>query len=560
MNPALCDLPAHRIAAGVKQGEFTAVAVLESTLARIATVEGALPTLDGGPGPSGDGRAASGAPGAQAQAPSPDIGGPEVEGAGVHAFVTLTPERARAQAEAVDQAVSRGEDPGPLAGVPLAVKDIFCLAGTPSTAGSRILRNFIAPYSATPVARLEAAGAITVGKANLDEFTFGSSNEASAFQPSPRNPWDLSRVPGGSSGGSAAALAAGMAALSLGTDTAGSIRQPAAFCGVVGLKPTYGRVSRYGLIAFASSIDCPGPMARTVTDAALMLNCIAGADPADATSAQLPVPDYTAGLEQGVRGLRIGLSPEYSRLRFPDPISGELREQPIGAEVQAAVERAARALAAAGAEIVEGVPMPNALYGIPAYFVISRVEAASNLHRYDGVKYGHRFDGPVKELDELYRKSRGRGFGPQPKLRILMGMYVSGAQYEKRYYERALRVRTLIRQDFERAFDRQGDHRLDCLLAATTPTTAFGLGAVYGDSVLMQYADLLTVPANHAGIPALSLPAGLDTAGLPIGVQLMGPDFSEVTLLRAGRAFELATADEPWRAAVPAALARVSHG
>ncbi|HEX9675738.1 MAG TPA: amidase family protein [Anaerolineales bacterium] len=532
MNQALCDLPAHRIVAGVKRGDFSAAEVLESTLARIEAVEGRPPGLGGEP----------------------------ANGIGVQAFISLTPERARAQAQAVDRALSRGEDPGPLAGVPLAVKDIFCLAGTPSTAGSRILHNFVAPYSATPAARLEGAGAVTVGKTNLDEFTFGSSNESSAFQPSPRNPWDPKRVPGGSSGGSAAALAAGMAALSLGTDTAGSIRQPAAFCGVVGLKPTYGRVSRYGLIAFASSIDCPGPMARNVTDAALMLGCIAGPDAFDATSAQLPVPDYAAGLEGDLRGLRIGLSPDYARLKFPDPASGELREQPIAAEAQAAVEQAAQALAAAGAEIIQGVPMPNTQYGVPAYFVISRVEAASNLHRYDGVKYGYRFDGEVADLLELYRKSRGRGFGPQPKLRILMGMYVSGAQYEKRYYERALRVRTLIRQDFQRAFDPAGAHRVDCLLTATTPSPAFELGAVYGDSVLMQYADLLTVPADHAGVPAISLPAGLDRSGMPLGLQLQGPDFSEALLLRVGRSFELATAEESWRSVRPPILAGVSHG
>src|SRR3990172_6413320 len=319
MSQALCDLPAHRIVAGIKRGDYTAVEVLESSFARIEAVEGRPPVL----------------------------GGEAANGTGVQAFISLTPERARAQAQAVGQALSRGEDPGPLAGVPLAVKDIFCLAGTPSTAGSRILHNFVAPYSATPAARLESAGAVTVGKTNLDEFTFGSSNESSAFQPSPRNPWDPARVPGGSSGGSTAAGAAGEGQLSLGTDTAGSIRQPAAFCGVVGLKPTYGRVSRFGLIAFRSSIDCPGPMARNVSDTALMLGCIAGPDSFDATSAQVPVPDYTADLEQGVRGLRIGLSPDYARLKFPDPASGELREQPIAAEAQAAVEQAAHALAPA---------------------------------------------------------------------------------------------------------------------------------------------------------------------------------------------------------------------
>lgn len=529
MSQALCDLPAHLLMHRLRRGEITAVEILEATLARIEAVEGHPPS-------------------SEPYTPSPE------DRQKVHAYLTLTAERARAQAESVDRALAAGEDPGPLAGVPLAVKDLFCVRGTPSTAGSRILERFIAPYSATPVARLEAAGAITVGKTNLDEFAFGSSNEATAYFPSPGNPWDPKRVPGGSSGGSAAAVAAGEATISLGTDTAGSIRQPAAFCGVVGLKPTYGRVSRYGLIAFASSLDCPGPIARDVRDAALMLKVIAGADHHDATAAEAPVQDYLAGLEQGVKGLRIGLSPDYYRLKYPEQGSGELREQPIGKEIEAAALRAADALADAGAEIVEDVPLPNTHYGIPAYFVISRVEAASNLHRYDGVKYGYRYEGTVADLFELYRKTRGRGFGPQVKLRILMGMYVSAEQYEKGYYEKALRVRTVIRRDFEAAFDPGGPYRLDCLLTPTTPTTAFELGAVYGDSVLMQYADLLTVPANHAGIPGLSIPAGLDSNDLPIGVQFLGPDFSEGLLLRVGRAYELATEGEAWRSVRPRVL------
>jgi len=526
MSEELCDLPAHVLVLRLRQGEISAVEILESNLTRIEAVEGRAPKT------------------------SPYQFDP-VDLEKIHAYITITTERALAQAEAIDQAMADGENPGPLAGVPLAVKDIFCVKGTPSTAGSRILENFIAPYSATPVERLETAGAITVGKANLDEFTFGSSNESSAFLPSPGNPWNPAYVPGGSSGGSAAAVAAGEATLSLGTDTAGSIRQPAAFCGVVGLKPTYGRVSRYGLIAFASSLDCPGSVTRDVTDAALMLNVIAGADPRDATAATVPVPDYTAELERGVRGLRIGLSPDYFHLKYPDPETGELREQPISSEVEDAVWQAVAALADAGAEIIDQVPMPNTRFGIPVYFVISRVEAASNLHRYDGVKYGYRYDRQVADLGELYRRSRGHGFGPQPKLRILMGMYVSAEQYEKGYYEQALRVRTLIRRDFEVAFDPEGAYRLDCLLTATTPTTAFEIGAVYGDSVLMQYADLLTVAANHAGVPGLSLPAGIDSKGLPIGVQLLGPDFSEATLLRIGRTFEKVTEDEPWRRVKP---------
>ena len=505
MSAETCELPAHEIVTRLRAGDLTAEAVLEATLARIEAVEGGPGTLNGDP------------TGAK----------------GVHAFITLTEDRARTQAQAVDRLLEAGDDPGPLAGVPLAVKDIFCVSGTPSTAGSKILSNFVAPYTATPVARLEAAGALTIGKANLDEFTYGSSNESSAFQPSPSNPWLASRVPGGSSGGSAAAVSAGEAALSLGTDTSGSIRQPAAFCGVVGMKPTYGRVSRYGLIAFASSLDCPGPLARNVKDAGLMLQVMAGPDPLDATAARVPVADYLDQIEGGVRGMRIGLSPDFSSLRLPDADTGELRKQALQPEIEQALLDAAERLAGQGAEIIEGVDLPNVQYGIPAYFVISRVEAASNLHRYDGVKYGYRFAGEVSDLFELYRKSRGEGFGSQPMLRILMGMYVSGEQYEKRYYERALRVRTLIRGDFERVFE-----RVDAVLAPTTPTTAFEIGGVYGDSVAMQYADLLTVPANHAGIPAISVPSGLDNSGLPIGMQLMGPDFTERRLLQMGRALE----------------------
>lgn len=529
MSAELCDLPAHEMVRRVKGGEISAVEILESTLARISAVEGRSPTT---------------APYETAPADLEKI----------HAFITVTEERARTQAQAVDRALANGEDPGSLAGVPLAVKDIFCVKDTPSTAGSRILETFVAPYSATPARRLEAAGAVTVGKVNLDEFTFGSSNESSAFLPSPGNPWDPARVPGGSSGGSAAAVAAGEATVSLGTDTAGSIRQPAAFCGVVGVKPTYGRVSRYGLIAFASSLDCPGPLARNVTDAALMLGVIAGEDPRDATAATEPVPDYLDGIEEGVRGIRIGLSPDYFQLKYPDPETGELREQRIAQEVADAVRRAADVLSDAGAEIVEDVPLPNTRYGVPVYFVVSRVEAASNLHRYDGVKYGFRYGGRVSDLRELYRVSRGTGFGPQPKLRILMGMYVSAEQYEKGYYEKALRVRTLIRRDFETVFDAQGPLRLDCLLAATTPTTAFKIGDVFGDTVLMQYADLLTVPANHAGIPGLSVPAGFDSNGLPIGIQFLGPDFSEAKILRVGRAYEIVTENESWREIRPKVL------
>jgi len=291
-----------------------------------------------------------------------------------------------------------------------------------------------------------------------------------------------------------------------------------------------------------------------VRDAALMLNVIAGADRHDATAAALPVPDYTAALDEGVKGMRIGISPDYFRITYFDAGTGELRQEAISGEIGEAVPRAAAKLSEMGAEIVEEVPMPHTRYGVPVYFVISRVEAASNLHRYDGVKYGYRTPQRVEHLHEMYRKTRAEGFGLQPKLRILMGMYVSAAQYSEQYYNRALKVRTLIRDDFEQAFDPEGDYRLDALLTPTTPTTAFPVGAVYGDSVLMQYADQLTVPANHAGVPGLALPAGFDQEGLPIGVQLLGPDFSEATLLRIGHAFETATEGETWRARKPVVL------
>jgi aspartyl-tRNA(Asn)/glutamyl-tRNA(Gln) amidotransferase subunit A len=529
MTNPIVDLPAHEQARRIKAGELTALELLEATFERIEAVEGRAPTTE-----------------------SYVLDAADLEK--VHAFTSRTEARARAQAQAIDRAIAAGESTGPLAGVPLAVKDNFCVQGTASTAGSKILENFISPYTATAVDRLEKAGAVVVGKVNLDEFTFGSSNESSAFLPPVGNPWNPAHVPGGSSGGSAAAVAAGEAALSLGSDTAGSIRQPAAFCGVVGMKPTYGRVSRYGLIAFASSLDCVGPVARNVRDTALMMNVIAGPDPRDATAVSLAVPDYLEGLEQDLDGVRIGLSPDYFRLKIPDPDTGEIKEQPIAPEIEKVVLDAAEELAQKGAAIIEDVPMPNMHMGIPVYFVISRVEAASNLHRYDGVKYGFRIAGQVDDLPEMYRRSRGEGFGLQPKLRIIMGMYVSAEQYEKGYYERALRARTLIRQDFERAFDPDGEFAVDCLLTATTPTTAFKLGAVYGDSVLMQYADMLTVAANHAGIPGLSVPAGLDSGGLPIGIQLLGPDFSEARLLQIGHAYEQVTEQANWSSIKPLVL------
>jgi len=527
----LCDHSAVELSHMLRAGEISALEITESCLKRIHAVDGEPGQLDHLEN--------------------------ETDNAQVHAFITVTPEIARQQAREIDKKLAAGEDPGPLAGIPFSVKDIFCVQDTPSTAASRILANFTAPYTATPVERMLKSGGVMVGKVNLDEFTFGSSNESSAFQPSPRNPWDTTRVPGGSSGGSAASVAAGEALLSLGTDTAGSIRQPAAFCGVVGMKPTYGRVSRYGLIAFGSSLDCPGPVSRSAADAALMMNAIAGADTRDATTANVPVPDYTKLIEGDIRGMRIGLSPDFLQITFPDPDSGEYSQKPVPAEMLKTVNEAVEVYRSLGAEIVENVPMPNTRYGIPAYFVISRVEAASNLHRFDGVKYGYRAKDAVKDLKEMYRRSRAEGFGLQPKLRILMGMYVSAAQYSEQYYQRALRVRTLIRRDYEEAFDPNGKYRLDALLTPTTPTAAFPIKDVFGDSVMMQYADQLTVTANHAGTPGISFPAGFDQQGLPIGLQLLGPDFSEGALLQLTHAYEQATMDAEWRKRRPALLREV---
>ncbi len=527
----ICDRTATELAELIRKKELSAVEVLESCLERVAAV-------DGRPGAIRD---------------AADVM-QESDKQAVHAFITLTAERAKAQASAIDKKISLGETVGPLAGVPFTVKDIFCVKGTPSTAASKILANFVAPYTATAVERLEAAGGVMLGKVNLDEFTYGSSNESTAFQPAPRNPWKLDRVPGGSSGGSVSSVAAGEAPLSLGTDTAGSIRQPAAFTGVVGLKPTYGRVSRYGLIAFGSSLDCPGPVARNARDAALMLEAMAGADPRDSTASMRSVPRYSAGLDESIKGKRIGLSPDYFMVTYPDPETGEYIQRPIPEEMKRIVLEAADLLAKAGAEIVEDVPMPNTRYGIPAYFVISRVEAASNLHRFDGVKYGYRTPNHEDDLQMLYRRSRGEGFGPQPKLRILMGMYVSAAQYSEQYYKRAQQIRAMIRNDYDVIFDPQGKYRLDSLLTPTTPTSAFPIGDVYGDTVLMQYADQFTVPANHAGIPGIAIPAGLDAERLPLSIQLLGPDFSEGDLLCFAHHYELATANATWRLEKPDVL------
>ena len=525
-----CDLPAYEISERIKTRQLSAVEVLEDTLERIRQV-------DGRPG--------------QVDAPEAES---EQDLNTIHAFTKVTEDHARKDAERIDQLVKDGKNPGPLAGVPYSAKDIFTVKGIQATAGSKILSNYISPYSATVVERMAEAGAVMVGKVNLDEFTYGSSSESSAYKPVPRNPWDTTRVVGGSSGGSAAAVAAGEGAISLGTDTGGSIRHPASFCGTVGLKPTYGRVSRYGLIAFGSSLDCPGPLARNVTDAAMALQAIAGEDSHDSTTAIVPVPNYLREMEKEIRGLRIGLSEEFFRVTYFDADSMELGESPIDQEIKDAILSVAGFLAQLGADIVTDVPLPHTKYGVPTYFVISRVEASSNLLRYDGVKYGYRTKESFSDLRELYRKTRGEAFGVEPKLRMLMGIYLSAAQFDKGYYQRALKARALIRQDFDTIFDPKGKYKLDALLTPTAPSTAFPIGSVYGDSVLMQYSDQLTATTNHAGIPGLSIPAGFDKDGLPIGAQFLGPDYSEGLLLRVGRSYEKVTENEEWRKRQPPLL------
>jgi len=436
----------------------------------------------------------------------------------VRAFLTLTAEEALRQAAEADARFARGAPLGPLDGVPIALKDVLCTRGVRTTCGSRILEHFVPPYDATVVARLLAGGAVLLGKLNMDEFAMGSSTENSAFF-STRNPWDLTRVPGGSSGGSAAAVAANLAMAALGTDTGGSIRQPAAFCGVVGLKPTYGRVSRFGLIAFASSLDQIGPLTRDVEDAALVLQAIAGHDPLDSTSVDRPVPDYAAELRGGVKGLRIGIPAEY----FIDGLDPE---------VEAAVRDAVRTLEGLGAR-AEPVSLPHTEYGLAAYYLIAPAEASSNLARYDGVKYGFRAL-QVKDLIEMYGKTRAAGFGAEVKRRVMLGTYALSAGYHDAYYGQAQRVRTLVQRDFQRAFE-----RVDVIAAPTTPGVAFKFGEKE-DPLQMYLNDVFTIPGNLSGLPGVSVPAGFTMAGLPIGLQLVGRAFEEAPLLRVAYAYEQA--------------------
>ena len=438
----------------------------------------------------------------------------------VHAFLEVTRERALADATRLDEARAAGENLPPLAGIPLAIKDNLCTKGIATTCSSRMLAGFIPPYESTVTERLWAAGAVLLGKTNLDEFAMGSSTETSAFGAS-HNPWNPERVPGGSSGGSAAAVAAGECVGSLGSDTGGSIRQPAAFCGVVGLKPTYGRVSRWGLVAFASSLDQVGPFAGSVADAAELLQVIAGADPRDGTCLQAPVPDYMAALALPLTGVRVGLIRECFEQEGLDP------------EVRKAVMASAQLLESLGCELVD-VSCPRFNEGIATYYVIAPSEASANLARYDGVKYGYR-SAEAGTLAEMTARSRAEGFGDEVQRRILIGTYALSAGYVDAYYRKAQQVRTLIRRDFDAAFD-----QVDVLLTPTTPTTAFRSGAHADDPLGMYLADLLTIPANLAGLPAISVPCGFDAEGLPIGLQLITGVLQEERLLQVAHQFEQA--------------------
>lgn len=442
----------------------------------------------------------------------------------LHAFLHVNAGEALAQAEAADRALAAGATHAqqPLLGVPIALKDIIAVKGQPLTCASKILGNFISPYDATVTEKLRGAGAVLLGRLNLDEFAMGSSTENSAFGPT-RNPWDLTRIPGGSSGGSAAAVAAHEIIAALGSDTGGSVRQPAALCGCVGLKPTYGRVSRYGLVAFASSLDQIGPLTKTVRDAALLLRVIAGHDPRDATSVPEPVPDYAAALEGDLRGLRLGLAREYL-------VGG------LDPEVKAAVDAAVAHLAKLGAEIVE-VSLPHTEFAVATYYIIATAEASANLARFDGVRYGLRVEG--SDPTEMYCRTRGAGFGPEVKRRIILGTYVLSSGYYDAYYLRAQKVRTLIRQDFLRAFE-----QVDAIVTPTSPTAAFRLGEKTEDPLQMYLSDIYTISCNLAGICGISVPCGFTRAPrLPIGLQLLGKPFGEATILKIAHAYEQGT---PW--------------
>ncbi len=437
----------------------------------------------------------------------------------VNAYITVTPEQALVQAEEADRRIAAG-DIAPLTGIPVGLKDIFVTKGIRTTCGSRILENFVPPYDGTAVAKLKEQGAVIVGKLNQDEFAMGSSNESSYFGPC-RNPWDLSCTPGGSSGGSAAAIAARTATATLGTDTGGSIRQPASHCGCVGLKPTYGRVSRYGVIAYASSLDQVGPLTRDVIDSALLLGAVAGYDPMDSTSVNTPVPDYVAGLGSGVKGMKIGLPKQYF-IEGLDP------------DVKRAMDEAIALYKSLGAEIRE-VSLPNTEYAVATYYIIATAEASANLARYDGVRFGHRAEN-ARGLAQMYAKSRAEGFGSEVKRRIMLGTYALSSGYYDAYYVKAQKVRTLIQQDFLNAFK-----EVDVLLTPIAPTPAFKIAEKLEDPLQMYLSDIFTIPVNLAGTCGISVPAGFSAAGLPIGLQLVGKPFGEQDILTAAYSFEKET-------------------
>jgi len=474
----LHELTIHELGARLKQREISSVELTESVFARIAATDER-----------------------------------------VGSYVTLCRENALEEARRADAQLKAGDGASPLLGIPIALKDIFLTKNIRTTCCSKILGNFVPPYDGTAVAKLKNAGAVLVGKTNMDEFAMGSSTENSAFAVT-RNPWNLERVPGGSSGGSAAAVAADQCIAALGTDTGGSIRQPAACCGIVGLKPTYGRVSRYGVIAFASSLDQVGPMAKDTTDCALLLQAIAGHDPADSTSVPALVPEYAQSLDGKVKGMRLGLPQEYF-------ISGM---QP---EVEKAVKDAVRQLEKNGTEIVE-VSLPHTEYAVAVYYIIATAEASSNLARYDGMKYG--FRAPAKDLTETYFKTREEGFGPEVKRRIMLGTYALSAGYYDAYYLKAQKVRALIKRDFDEAFK-----RCDAIVTPTAPTTAFKIGEKTADPLQMYLSDIFTISVNLAGLPGLSLPCGFDGEGMPIGMQIIGRQFDEATMLKIARVYEQST-------------------
>ena len=473
--PDLCDLPGHELSALFRSGDASPTEALESTLGRVGALNERL-----------------------------------------NAYLTVAERTAREEAREADERIRRDEAT-PVTGIPLALKDVLCTSGIETTCGSRILKGYVPPYDCTPWARLKEAGSVLVGKTNCDEFAMGSSNENSSFGPV-RNPWNLETVPGGSSGGSAAAVAAGLATWALGTDTGGSVRQPGALCGVVAFKPTYGLPSRYGLIAFASSLDTVGTFTRDVRDAATLLSAIAGKDPLDTTSLPEEPRDYTADLDREVRGLRVGVLREWL---------GEGVQPGVRRRVEESVAR----LEGLGAEIGEA-DLPNAEYALSAYYLIAPAEASSNLARYDGVRYGYR-TAQADNVVDLYLKTRGEGFGDEVKRRIMLGTYSLSAGYYEAYYGQAQKVRTLVIRDFERAFE-----RFDLLLGPTSPTTAFRIGEKASDPLQMYLSDIYTIPANLSGHPAISVPCGLDDAGLPVGLQLIGRHLDEATVLRTAHAFE----------------------